>query len=444
MPYSKRLSLLHTTLERHGVDGVVIPRTNLFQGEYVRPAEERLAWISGFTGSDGLAIVLTKGNSALFVDGRYTLQAQQQSIDFDIFNRSYGEIRAWFEQHMPKKGLKIFFDPWLHTVKNIQTFERECPFIAWTPSPKNIIDEIWHNRPGFIYPLPRSHEQWSGQCYHQKIQKIQNDMLEKDVHLLLIFSPESVNWLLNIRGSDTEYTPVFYSVLLVQCDGTLNLFLENASQEIKDFVLSHFNDKISCHSLSTLDTYLTHIPCQTKIWADPSQVPEALSSSMRHLSITWAQDPSIRLRSIKNHVEIQGAKNAHQRDGVALVKFLSWLYKAHASQTKDLTEESVSDQLEAFRCEQNFYQGPSFPTISAAAEHGAIVHYRATPETNKTFSYPMIYLLDSGGQYCDGTTDVTRTLFLGDAPTEEQKKKWARTAYLNKKAKLEKTEIQNI
>jgi Xaa-Pro aminopeptidase len=403
---------LRTLLAQQQLDGYITPHNDQFNGEYLPPHAERLAYLTGFTGSAGLGIV-TAAHAALFVDGRYTLQGQQQ-IDrafWGVEPLTFTAMEAWLATHA--KGLRIGFDPWLFTTQQHATWQGIATRSALTlcPTEGNFIDALWEGRPPATplhiveHPLT-----FAGETAEDKIQQLSNILSKAGVDYWIISCPQSLAWLLNIRAHTVPHTPVVNAFGLWGRDGTVRVFGAVASAP----------------AFITWEDETSLIPAlqglQGTIGYDPATLPYALAEALNHHQTVVMEDPCLNPRARKNATEQQGARGAHIRDGAAVMTFLAWLEERLRSHA--VTELEAAEHLYHCRAQQDYFKDTSFQTIAAAGPHGAIVHYQPTPETN-TPLLPGLFLLDSGGQYLDGTTDITRTVAIGSS-TEEQKQNFTR------------------
>lgn len=413
-----RLKALRKCLAAHGLDALIIPRSDAFCGEEVQPADERLAWISGFTGSAGLAAV-TPDHAALFSDGRYRLQMADQTDDnWQCHVMPAVGVADWLLKHTGDGNSgKIGFDPMLMTVSAYERLSQELAtkgknHIGLVPTAENLIDSIWQDK-----PAPHTTPAWNvDSAYHgrdrkDKIAAITDQMASSGADCLLISDPTELAWLLNIRASDLENTPVMLAFAILTAKGEVTIFHD--PQALADIKTDHITIKPADLLMSSLAQYQG----QT-VWIDPAHCPfgirDALSTAGAKLHSQ--SGPITPCKAIKNQVEAEGFRTAHQRDAVAMIRFLAWLDDAVPD--GDLTEMAAAAKLQSFRRQVDGYLGDSFGTISACGEHGAIVHYRATEHTNALLAPNSLYLVDSGGQYHDATTDITRTVFIGRAPED--------------------------
>ena len=419
---TQRVSDVRTWLEEQGLDGFIIPRADEFQGEYVPTSAERLAWITGFTGSAGTAVVL-KERAALVVDGRYTIQAEQQmaGTPFEVVPLKDKTPQAW-TQDAASKGQKIGYDPRLHTPDAIGKWTKSLEKAGATLEAKQTpVDRLWRERPDAPSGAAVVHGlAYAGQATSEKVADVQSWLKDEDCAAALISDPHSVNWLFNIRGSDLPYTPIVLARALVRAEGAPVLILE--PDRVPDEVAAHLGDVLVLPD-DDLPRVLAELSGAVAV--DQSSVTQALVDAIKAagLEAKPGQDPCALPKAQKNDTELNGIIAAHVRDGAALTKFLAWMdTEAPKGQ---LTELTAAEKLEEFRRQSNSLHGLSFPTISGAAENGAVVHYSVTEQSARSIGTDMLYLVDSGGQYPDGTTDVTRTIVVG-TPTEEQRDRFTR------------------
>jgi len=414
------LSLLRAELKKRGLDGFIVPRADEHQGEYVPASAARLAFLTGFTGSAGAAIAL-HDKAAVFVDGRYTIQVANE-VDPKLF--AYLHLieqppHRWLAETLPA-GAKFGYDPWLHTPDQVAQLKDACAqagaeLVAVKTNP---LDAVWAGRPPQpltpVVPHPVS---FAGQSAEQKRALIARELKKSDAAFLS--APDSIGWLLNIRGNDVDFTPLPLSFAIIHKDASVDLFVD--SRKVPADTKAHLGTDVRLHEPAALEAALKGLKGKT-VRLDPATAPswalDRLVEGDAH--IDRAPDPCLLPRACKNEVELTGARNAHLRDGVALSKFLAWLSAEAPKGT--VTELSATDKLEECRRGGNLYQGPSFATIAGAGPNGAIVHYRSSPATNRALQTGQIFLIDSGGQYLDGTTDVTRTVAVGEAGAEEKQR----------------------
>lgn len=406
-----RLDALRGEMARHGVDGFIVPRADAFQGEYVAPRDARLQWLTGFSGSAGFCVVLPDV-AGIFIDGRYRVQVRHEVADvFTPVNWPETRLPDWLPDHMRDGGI-LAYDPWLHTVSEIADLRAQLPNIILQPV-DNLVDAIWDNQPTppdapfFAQPLDHA-----GEAHADKRTRLAK-MLRVDSVVLTL--PDSIAWLLNIRGADIERNPVPHAFALLHRTGKVDLFAgPGKARDIGD----HLGAEVTLHDIGVFLEHLAALAGTVQI--DPKSCPDIVATTLHtaEVTITEGRDPCILPKARKNPVEITGAKAAAERDGIAMVRFLAWL-DAEAPKGH-LTEIDVVRALEGFRMQTNALRDISFETISGAGPNGAIVHYRVTEQTNRAVNPGELLLVDSGGQYVDGTTDITRTIAIG-APTAEHR-----------------------
>src|SRR5216684_4385350 len=407
LPRPARLARLREALAAQGLDGFIVPRGDQHQGEYVPPCGQRLAWLTGFTGSAGLAIVL-RDRAALFVDGRYTLQAAAQ-VDTALF-----EIRhlvdepawRWLAGAAPKGGV-IGYDPWLHTPQEVERFRMGAERAGASLKPvDNPLDQV--------VPHPDS---FAGESAEAKRSRLGHALAEDGAAAVVLTMPESIAWLLNIRGGDVPHTPLPLSFAILRQDGSVTLFIDR--RKLAPGLDRHLGNSVTIETPDRLGPALDQLAAAgAPVQVDPATAASWVFDRLEQAGarILRAADPCLLPKACKNPVELDGTRAAHRRDGAAVTRFLAWL--AHEAPKGELREIAVSDQLEALRRTGENFRDLSFPTISGAGSNGAIVHYRATPQSEKRLEPGTLFLLDSGAQYLDGTTDITRTVAIGTPSAE--------------------------
>lgn len=424
---SDKLTALRAEMAKRGIDGFFVPRADEFQGEYVPARAERLAWISEFTGSAGSVVVLND-KAAFFTDGRYTLQARDQvdADDFQICSVSDDQLPTptcspteWIEQNLPK-GATFGIDPWVHTPNDVKLIkaavEKAGGKLVYVDT--NPLDAAWTDQPAApqtpTVPHPLA---FAGKASDDKRAELSAALKEKDADAIVIALPEELCWLLNVRGNDVPCTPFTLSYAIAHTDGTVDWFIDQTkvSDETKKWVGSN----VRLHDLNAFADQLAELGKQGKtVWIDPGSAPVKAQDTITQNGgmIHAKKSPLQMMKALKNDVEVQGMINAHVRDGVALTRFMAAIAAPGAAAQFD--EISASDLLEQLRAEGQHFRGLSFDTISGAGSNGAIVHYRSTPETSKPLLAGPIYLVDSGAQYLDGTTDVTRVMAVDEVTAE--------------------------
>lgn len=409
--HDKNMSALRRQIQHAGLAGYIVPRSDEYLGEYVPACAERLAWISGFTGSAGMAIIL-EDRAAVFSDGRYTLQLALQ-VDANLWERCdiiEDKPEDWLRKAAP--NAKIGFDPKTISADALSLFSG----VEMVPVSTNLIDSVWINRPAPpCAPAIAYDERYAGESAAQKRLRISQILKNAGQDAAILSDGASLAWLFNIRGTDLEFCPFALGYAILYQDGRAELFM--APEKITDAVRAHLGADVKLSSPSDLADRLSHFKDQT-VRYDPASMPVwfEMQLTAAGAKISAAPDPVALPRACKNKTEQNGARAAHLRDAVAMVEFLCWL--ANAAPTGEETEISVAEKLLSYRASQTLFKGESFPAISGAGENGAIIHYRASAESNRPLRANEVYLIDSGGQYLDGTTDITRTIWTGpdDAP----------------------------
>ena len=428
LPCAARLGRLRQELAAQGLDGFIVPRADEHQGEYVPSRGQRLAWLTGFTGSAGTAIAL-RDRAALFVDGRYTLQAVAQ-VDTQLFEIHHlvDEPPAHWIGTALARGAVLGYDPWLHTPLDVERFRAaaEKAGAVLRAVSVNPVDRVWSGRPAApIAPVVPHPERFVGESAQSKRARIGGALAEEGAGAAVVLTmPESIAWLLNIRGGDVPHTPLPLSFAILRQDGSVTLFIDR--RKLVPGLERHLGNAVTVMPPEEVGPALDALATEGgRIQVDAATAASWIFDRLEaaHGKIHRAADPCLLPKACKNPIELDGTRSAHRRDGVALTRFLAWL--AREAPKGGLAEIAASDRLEAIRREGEHFRDLSFPTISGAGSNGAIVHYRATPETEKRLEPGSLYLLDSGAQYLDGTTDVTRTVAIGD-PTPEMRERFTR------------------
>ncbi len=413
-----RLAALRAELERHGLDGFVVPHSDQHMGEYLPAYAERLAWLTSFTGSAGAAVVL-KDKAAIFVDGRYTLQVRTQTDTSLLEPRDLVAEgpQGWIPDNLPK-GAKLGYDPWLHTQHGVMhlkaAVEKAGGSLAAVES--NPIDAVWTDQPAPPQTLAKPHAlNLAGEQSEAKRLTLADGLKRAGAEAAVITLADSVCWLLNIRGHDVPHTPFTLAFAIAHADGSADLFLDPAKRSPE--LLAHLGNSVRVQDPSAFTTALDAMKGKS-VLVDPSTAASAIFDrlSKAGAKIRQASDPCQLPKACKNPAEIEGMRKAHIRDGAALARYLAW-FDANAA-AGELTEIQAAETLEGFRRATGVLSDVSFDTISGAGSNGAIVHYRVTRSTNRQINLGEMFLLDSGAQYPDGTTDVTRTIMVGDATAE--------------------------
>ena len=424
---AEKLARLRAELTRQGAQGFIVPRADEHQGEYVPPSADRLAWLTGFTGSAGLAVVLAD-KAALFVDGRYTLQAKAQVESALYAQRHLTEEPAgdYIAKNL-KPGEALGYDPWLLTPGEVERYRAACEKAGGKLKAlsSNPLDAIWKDRPKPPEAPAVPHPvEFSGISSAEKRRELARKLAEDKADAAVLTAPDSICWLLNMRGGDLTYTPVALCFAILNADATVDLFLDR--RKVSPALEKHLGKEVRISSPDTLGAALASLGAAKKrVLADPAACASWIFDRLTESgsTIIRAPDPCLLPKACKNPVELEGTRNAHRRDGAALTRFLAWL--SAAASKGGLKEIAVADRLEEFRRAGDHFKGLSFPTISGAGANGAVVHYRASPETERSLENGSLYLVDSGAQYLDGTTDVTRTVAIGN-PSAEMRDRFTR------------------
>ena len=417
-----RIAALRETMKRRKLDGFIVPRADEFQGEYVAPYAERLRWLTGFSGSAGHAIVLAR-KAAIFVDGRYTLQVVDQ-VDTDIFEIlevPENKPTEWLKKHI-KKGDRIGYDPWLHTIETVDRLINVLKLAGakLVPLKVNLVDQIWTDQP----PRPEapvvSHPlKYAGESAQDKVKRIQDLLKKANQDAVVLTLPDSIAWLTNIRGSDVPHTPLPLSYAIVHARKKPELFIAPAKLGVQ--VRKQLEKVVRLLGPEALEERLTSLG-QSKVRLDSDSAASWFGDVLKKSGAILVDqaDPCIGLKAVKNRAEIEGARQAHERDGIAMCRFLAWLHEN--GDAGQLDEIKAARQLEQLRAETGALKDISFDTISAVGRNGAIVHYRVNSQTNAKFRKGTLYLVDSGAQYQEGTTDITRTVAIGRPSREMQER----------------------
>ena len=411
--HEARLQALREELTRRGLDGFVVPISDEHMSEYVGAYAQRLEWLTGFGGSAGTAVVL-HGKAAVFVDGRYTLQVRDQ-VDGSLYG--YESVpqtspAAWLASHAPQ-GAKIGYDAWLHGQQWVQAVQtalqaRGGELVAVDGNP---VDAVWTDRPApSLAPALVHPAALAGQSGEAKRAMVADWLNERQLDAAVISALDSIAWLLNMRGSDVACTPVALSYVIAHADGTADLFI--AAEKVTSDLRAHLGNAVRISPREAFVPALTALAGKT-VAVDPERAVHAIWSALdsagaRTVATT---DPAVLPKAVKNPVEQAGHRAAQARDGAAMARFLHWLSVTAPGGSVD--ELTAAERLHQFRRECGDLRDLSFDTISGAGPNGAIVHYRVSAETNRQLEPGSVYLVDSGGQYPDGTTDITRTVWIG-------------------------------
>ncbi|MCZ4260910.1 aminopeptidase P family protein [Limimaricola sp. G21655-S1] len=415
-----RLAALRERMKAEALDGWIVPRGDTWRGENVRARDERLAWLTGFTGSAGFAAILDH-KAGVFIDGRYKIQIKSQvAPEFTPVDWPATKLADWLIAELPEGGT-VGYDAWLHTPEEIRELHGKLhpKGIGLKPC-DNLIDAIWEDRPA---PPPAPFiawpEEFAGKSHAEKRAEIAAALREAGQRCAVLTLPDSIAWLLNIRGDDVPCTPVPLGFAIIDDTGRCELF---CPQGKADNLRDHLGADVDVLDIDAFLGALGQLSGPVRL--DAKSAPAIIETTLKGwgTEIAEAEDPCILPKARKNAAEIEGARQAHLRDGAAVCRFLHWLDTEAARLARDpdhkLTEIGVVTALEGFRRETNELRGISFETIAGAGEHGAITHYRVTEDTDREVRPGELLLVDSGGQYLDGTTDITRTIAIGTPPTD--------------------------
>ncbi|MBB3475040.1 aminopeptidase P family protein [Sphingomonas sp. BK345] len=422
---SARLRALRDQLVRERLDGFVVPLTDEHMSEYVGDYAQRLAWLTGFEGSAGTAVVLAE-KAAIFTDGRYTIQVREQVSDADWSFVSVPEsnVAAWLGEHAGA-GRRVGYDPWLHTRGWVEEARAALAGAGaeLVAVERNPIDSIWADRPApSPAPLAVHPERLAGRAAAAKRADVADWLAGAGADATVITALDSIAWLLNLRGADVARTPVALAYAVAHADGTADLYV--APEKMTAEVTEHLGNAVRVHDRTAFAASLDSLAGK-RVAIDPALAVAAIADRIERAggTVLPLRDPTVLPRATKNPVEIAGHRAASLRDGAALTRFLRWV--ADAAPRGGVTELSAAERLLAFRAESGLLRDQSFDAISATGPHGAIPHYRVTPESSLPIEPGQLYLIDSGGQYEDGTTDVTRVVPIGP-PSEEMRDRFTR------------------
>jgi Xaa-Pro aminopeptidase len=423
--YADRLAALREQLKSDLLDGFVVPLTDEHMSEYVGSYAKRLEWLTGFKGSAGSAVVLPE-EAAIFTDGRYTLQVRSQvdGAHWSYESVPQTSIADWLKEHAPKGG-RIGYDPWLHTRDWVNKARealaaRGAELVAVARNP---IDRIWADRP----EASKAHlvvqpDQYAGKSSAEKRTEIGDWLAKHGADAAVLSALDSIAWAFNVRGQDVARTPVALAYAIVHRDGTADLFV--AEEKVGPEVRQHLGNGVRIHDRAAFEAGLAELKDKTVV-VDPERAVAAIFEALEKAGakVLALRDPTILPKAVKNPVEIAGQKAAQVRDGAVISRFLKWVEEQ--APKGDLDELKASDHLETLRREHEELRDLSFDSISGAGPNGAIVHYKSSEATNRKLEPGTLYLIDSGGQYVDGTTDITRTVVIGE-PSEEMRDRFTR------------------
>lgn len=419
-----RLAALRAELKKQGLDGFLFSRADEHQNEYVPPSEERVAWLTGFTGSAAIVAVLAD-KAALFTDGRYTLQANEQIDDtlFSIEHMIEKPASQWLSENL-SAGAVLGYDPWRTTADGVERLEKAAKEAGsrLAPVKENPIDKIWRERPAPpLTPVVLHDLQYSGEEAASKIARIRDVLGKEKIGVAVLSDPASIAWTFNIRGNDVAHTPLPLSWAILPREGEPQLFVD--SRKLSNEVRDRLAQLADVREPRDLEVELHEAARGKTVRLDSATAPARLAEIVKAAggNISKGSDPVTNLKAIKNETEIAGMRAAHLRDGAALTRYLAWLQRE--APHGNISEIDAVAALETFRRETGVLKDISFPTISGAGPNGAIVHYRVTEATNRKLEKGELFLVDSGAQYQDGTTDVTRTVAIGE-PSQEMRERF--------------------
>jgi Xaa-Pro aminopeptidase len=416
--YRDRLAALREQLKADQLDGFVVPLTDEHMSEYVGSYAQRLEWLTGFKGSAGSAVVLPE-EAAIFTDGRYTIQVRQQVSAAEWSYQSVPEtsISAWLKDHAPQ-GARIGYDPWLHTAEWVKqaTAQLAAKGAELVAVKRNPVDAVWADKPEPSKArLTVQPDEFAGKGSPEKRHDMADWLVKEGADAAVLAALDSIAWTFNVRGQDVTHTPVALAFALVHADGTADLFVEG--EKVGDDVRAHLGNGVRLHERHEFESYLKGLEGKL-VAVDPERSVAAITQALEKggARILSRRDPAVLPKAIKNPVEVAGHKAAQARDGAAVSRFLKWVEEEGPKGGID--EMIAQEKLLGFRQQLGGLKDLSFDTISAFGPNGALPHYKGTAESNLKFTTGTLYLVDSGGQYQDGTTDITRTVPIGE-PTAE-------------------------
>lgn len=422
-----RVEALRSTFDALGIDGFLIPRADEYQGEYVPECAERMAWLTGFTGSAGVVLV-TRSQAVVFVDGRYTTQLASQ-VDPAVFTG--GDLvgappAKWLGEHAPS-GFRLGIDPWLHTSAELLRLEKALSekggsvvLLAANP-----LDALWEGRPAEpLEPVTIQPDAFSGTPARQKIDNIAEDVKGRKADAVLVTDPSSIAWIFNIRGNDVPHTPHPLARAIIHADGKADLFVDE--RKLSGEVKAYLNDLVKRHAPTEIEPTLRGLAEKgASILVDADVVPVALTRVIKDNggTVVEAIDPVKLPRACKNEAELAGSAAAHVQDGAAMVEYLAWLDSQQPGTVTEIQAVTTLEQARARLGEamQNPLKDVSFDTISGSGPNAAIIHYRVTTDSDRRLQDGEMFLVDSGAQYVNGTTDITRTVAIGNVPDEQKR-----------------------
>ncbi|WP_336080281.1 aminopeptidase P family protein [Thalassospira sp. CH_XMU1448-2] len=422
---AERIAALRKYLAVKGVDGFIVPRADEHQGENVPARAERLAWLTGFTGSAGAAVVLAD-KAAVFVDGRYTIQVRQQ-VDRDLFEYRHlvdEPVVGWLHDNL-KSGQKLAYDPWLHTVQQANHLRTACEGVGaeLIAIDTNPIDVLWRDQPAMPLGPVRPHPlEYAGKSSADKRAQIAGLLSRLSCDSAILSAPDSIAWLLNIRGADVPQTPLALGYAIINGDASVELFMDE--RKLASETVAWLRDEATVRAPGELADALKAMGNQS-VRLDEATAGDWLRMQLAEAGATVrvGRDPVALPKACKNEVELEGSRKAHKRDGEKIIRYFKWLDETAIDGGID--EREAADKLLSLRAEDPLFRDSSFETIPGSGPNGALCHYRNTPESNRKLTPGEIFLIDSGGQYLDGTTDITRTTIVGE-PTQEHRDRFTR------------------
>ena len=423
----QRLADLRAELKRRKLDGFIVPHADEHMGEYLPMRAERLRWLTGFAGSAGLAVVLAD-SAAVFVDGRYTLQVRNE-VHQDLFTPIHIADRTppdWIAETLPK-GVALGYDPWLITEAGVKRYRQAAERAGGSlvPVESNPVDAVWKDQPAAPLGVVVPHDMaFAGESAEEKRRKVGETLAKEGAAAAVLTMPDSIAWLLNIRGGDVPHTPLPLSFAIVRRDGSVDLFID--SRKLAPGLARHLGNGVAVQPPADFGPALEALGAGgAKVRAEEASAASYVFDRLKAggATVVNAADPCALPKACKNEVEIEGTRRAHTRDGAAVTRFLAWL--SERAPKGGLTEIAAAEKLREIRFEDDLIRDLSFRTISGSGPNGAIVHYSVSKETDRELGTGELYLVDSGAQYLDGTTDITRTVALG-APTAEMRDRFTR------------------
>lgn len=417
---ASRLAALRGELKRRCIQGFIIPRADEYQGEYVPKHAERLSWLTGFTGSAGAAVVL-EDKAAVFVDGRYTLQLRDEADGtlFEFVSQDDDQPEEWISHNLPTNA-KLGYDPRLHTPNRTKRLETACKKAGGVLEALdgNPLDAVWSGQPPPPVSLVVPHElAFAGELSLHKRQRIAENLKSEGLGAAVLTAPDSIAWLLNIRGGDVPFTPLALAFAVIYADAAAELFID--LRKLTPKMIRLLGEGVTVDDLEAFGAALDRLGAKktkTRLNFDGASAWILARLQKAGADIVPGVDPCALPKACKNMMELDGIRDAHRRDGVALCRFLAWL--SRQTPGPEFTEIAAAERLEALRREGERFRGPSFAAITGSGANGAVVHYRVSEKSNRRIERGTLYLTDSGGQYLDGTTDVTRTIAIGDPSVE--------------------------